>query len=85
MVRDDNWDGREWSGDNWRRMDIGIDHPFDQLLSEDSSDAVRPGAAGVGPLPAGSWTMTLASFSPLCTGHSLINSLDGYHPITLVL
>ncbi|KAI1797010.1 SPX-domain-containing protein [Ganoderma leucocontextum] len=35
MVREDNWDGRERSGDNWRRMDIGIDHPFNQLLPED--------------------------------------------------
>ena len=35
MVREDNWDGRTRSGDNWRRMDIGIDYPFSQLLSED--------------------------------------------------
>ncbi|EJD06520.1 SPX-domain-containing protein [Fomitiporia mediterranea MF3/22] len=35
MVREDNWDGRRRSGDNWRRMDIGIDHPFSQLPSED--------------------------------------------------
>ena len=35
MVREDNWDGRERAGPNWRRMDIGIDHPFDQLLPED--------------------------------------------------
>lgn len=35
MIREDNWDGRIRSGDNWRRMDIGIDHPFDQLPSED--------------------------------------------------
>ncbi|TCD72002.1 vacuolar transporter chaperone [Steccherinum ochraceum] len=35
MVREDNWDGRIRSGDNWRRTDIGIDHPFEQLLPED--------------------------------------------------
>lgn len=35
MVREDNWDGKERSGSNWRRMDIGIDHPFSQLPSED--------------------------------------------------
>ncbi|TDL19918.1 SPX-domain-containing protein [Rickenella mellea] len=35
MVREDNWDGRIRSGDNWRRMDIGIDHPFVQLPPED--------------------------------------------------
>ncbi|KAH7884395.1 SPX-domain-containing protein [Phlebopus sp. FC_14] len=35
MVREDNWDGRIRSGDNWRRTDIGIDHPFEQLLDED--------------------------------------------------
>ncbi|THH08590.1 hypothetical protein EW145_g2600 [Phellinidium pouzarii] len=35
MAREDNWDGRIRSGDNWRRMDIGIDHPFPQLPAED--------------------------------------------------
>jgi hypothetical protein len=35
MVREDNLDGRRRSGDNWRRTDIGIDHPFPQLLPED--------------------------------------------------
>lgn len=35
LVREDNWDGRTRSGDNWRRMDIGIDWPFDQLPKED--------------------------------------------------
>ncbi|KAI0046592.1 SPX-domain-containing protein [Auriscalpium vulgare] len=35
MVREDNWDGAERSGDNWRRTDIGIDWPFDQLPAED--------------------------------------------------
>ncbi len=31
MVREDNMDGSRRSGDNWRRMDIGIDYPFSQL------------------------------------------------------
>ena len=35
MVREDNWDGRQRAGDNWRRMDIGIDWPFDQLPEAD--------------------------------------------------
>ncbi|EPQ54223.1 SPX-domain-containing protein [Gloeophyllum trabeum ATCC 11539] len=35
MVREDNWDGRVRSGDNWRRMDIGIDYPFDQIPADD--------------------------------------------------
>ncbi|CAD6888240.1 unnamed protein product [Tilletia controversa] len=35
LIREDNWDGRRRAGDNWRRMDIGIDYPFDQLLAED--------------------------------------------------
>ncbi|KAF8486248.1 SPX-domain-containing protein [Russula ochroleuca] len=35
MVREDNWDGRVRTGDNWRRTDIGIDWPFEQLLPED--------------------------------------------------
>ncbi|KAG6841434.1 hypothetical protein C0991_011104 [Blastosporella zonata] len=35
LVREDNWDGKTRAGDNWRRTDIGIDHPFDQLPSED--------------------------------------------------
>ncbi|KAI0787484.1 SPX-domain-containing protein [Fomes fomentarius] len=35
MIREDNWDGKTRTGDNWRRMDIGIDHPFEQLPSED--------------------------------------------------
>ncbi|KAI0351691.1 SPX-domain-containing protein [Trametes cingulata] len=35
MIREDNWDGRTRSGDNWRRMDIGIDWPFEQLPPED--------------------------------------------------
>lgn len=35
MVREDNLGGRERSGDNWRRMDIGIDYPFRQLPPQD--------------------------------------------------
>ncbi|KAE8383410.1 VTC domain-containing protein [Aspergillus bertholletiae] len=35
MVREDNLDGHRRSGDNWRRMDIGVDFPFSQLPPED--------------------------------------------------
>ncbi|ERT02069.1 vacuolar transporter chaperone 4 [Sporothrix schenckii 1099-18] len=35
MVREDNLDGKQRSGDNWRRMDIGIDYPFSQLPAAD--------------------------------------------------
>ena len=35
MTREDNLDGRQRAGTNWRRMDIGIDHPFSQLPHED--------------------------------------------------
>lgn len=35
MVREDNSDGTKRSGDNWRRMDIGIDWPFPQLPPQD--------------------------------------------------
>lgn len=35
MVREDNWDERIRSGDNWRRTDIGIDWPFSQLPNDD--------------------------------------------------
>jgi uncharacterized membrane protein YidH (DUF202 family) len=35
MIREDNLDGRRRAGDNWRRMDIGIDFPFSQLPPED--------------------------------------------------
>ena len=35
MTREDNLDGRQRSGKNWRRMDIGIDYPFSQLAPED--------------------------------------------------
>ncbi|KAI1075717.1 SPX-domain-containing protein [Whalleya microplaca] len=31
MVREDNLDGVKRAGNNWRRMDIGIDYPFSQL------------------------------------------------------
>ena len=36
MVREDNLDGRQRCGKNWRRMDIGIDWPFRQLPPEDA-------------------------------------------------
>lgn len=35
MVREDNLDGKQRSGDNWRRMDIGVDYPFSQLPPAD--------------------------------------------------
>ncbi|KAL1673389.1 VTC domain-containing protein [Schizophyllum commune] len=35
MVREDNWDGKIRSGDNWRRTDIGIDFPFPQVEPDD--------------------------------------------------
>lgn len=35
MTREDNLDGRQRAGKNWRRMDIGIDWPFNQLPAED--------------------------------------------------
>ena len=35
MVREDNMDGRQRCGKNWRRMDIGIDYPFNQLPPTD--------------------------------------------------
>lgn len=35
MIREDNMDGRNRAGKNWRRMDIGIDYPFSQLPPED--------------------------------------------------
>lgn len=34
MIREDNI-GRQRCGDNWRRMDIGVDYPFSQLPPED--------------------------------------------------
>ena len=35
MTREDNLDGKQRTGKNWRRMDIGIDFPFSQLPKED--------------------------------------------------
>lgn len=35
MIREDNLDGRNRAGRNWRRIDIGIDYPFLQLPAED--------------------------------------------------
>ena len=35
MIREDNTGGRQRAGENWRRMDIGIDFPFSQLPPED--------------------------------------------------
>ena len=35
MTREDNLDGKQRAGKNWRRMDIGIDFPFSQLPPED--------------------------------------------------
>ncbi|RIA98427.1 VTC domain-containing protein [Glomus cerebriforme] len=37
MIREDNFENnpRLRSGDNWRRMDIGIDYPFSKLLDEE--------------------------------------------------
>ncbi|GAA5825855.1 hypothetical protein JCM11251_000027 [Rhodosporidiobolus azoricus] len=35
LIREDNWDGRQRSRDNWRRTDIGIDWPFEQLPADD--------------------------------------------------
>jgi hypothetical protein len=35
MTREDNLDGVQRTGKNWRRMDIGVDYPFSQLPKED--------------------------------------------------
>lgn len=35
MVREDNFDGFDRTEGNWRRMDIGIDYPFNQLAEKD--------------------------------------------------
>jgi SPX domain protein involved in polyphosphate accumulation/uncharacterized membrane protein YidH (DUF202 family) len=35
MTREDNLDGKQRAGKNWRRMDIGIDWPFSQLSEGD--------------------------------------------------
>lgn len=37
MIREDNYDGVERSGSNWRRMDIGVDFPFSYLPNDDIS------------------------------------------------
>ncbi|KAI9283269.1 vacuolar membrane protein [Sporodiniella umbellata] len=34
LIREDNYD-KNRSGDNWRRMDIGVDYPFKQLPDQD--------------------------------------------------
>lgn len=35
MVREDNFDGHDRTNGNWRRMDIGVDYPFNQLPEKD--------------------------------------------------
>ena len=35
LIREDNWDGCTRAGENWRRTDIGIDYPFDQIPADD--------------------------------------------------
>ncbi|CAG8493740.1 8576_t:CDS:2, partial [Cetraspora pellucida] len=35
MIREDNYENTIRCGDNWRRMDIGIDYPFSQLPEKD--------------------------------------------------
>jgi hypothetical protein len=35
MTREDNLDGKQRCGKNWRRMDIGVDWPFSQLPAGD--------------------------------------------------
>lgn len=35
MVREDNFDGHDRTHSNWRRMDIGVDWPFNQLPPKD--------------------------------------------------
>lgn len=35
MVREEDFDGRKRAGHNWRRMDIGVDWPFNQLPDKD--------------------------------------------------
>ncbi|KAI8377431.1 VTC domain-containing protein [Radiomyces spectabilis] len=35
LIREDNMDGRVRAGNNWRRMDIGVDYPFKQLPEGD--------------------------------------------------
>lgn len=36
MVREDNFDGFDRTGGNWRRTDIGVDYPFPQLAEKDA-------------------------------------------------
>lgn len=35
LIREDNRDGKQRAGKNWRRTDIGIDYPFSQLPAAD--------------------------------------------------
>lgn len=35
LIREDNWDGRTRSDDNWRRTDIGINYPFTNVVPDD--------------------------------------------------
>jgi uncharacterized membrane protein YidH (DUF202 family) len=35
LIREDNWDGKIRSGSSWRRTDIGVDWPFNQLPASD--------------------------------------------------
>ena len=35
LIREDSFDGHPRAGDNWRRTDIGIDYPFNQLPDAD--------------------------------------------------
>ena len=35
LIREDSFDGRPRAGDNWRRTDIGINYPFNQLPDAD--------------------------------------------------
>lgn len=37
MVREDDFDGHDRTNGNWRRTDIGINPPFDQIAKEDST------------------------------------------------
>jgi hypothetical protein len=35
MVREDNFDGNDRTNGNWRRMDVGIDHPFKKIANNE--------------------------------------------------
>jgi len=35
MVREDDFDGKPRAGKNWRRDDMGIDFPFDEVTEKD--------------------------------------------------